>query len=172
MTDIIEQWNTKTIGGSTKLSVEDFELIQDNIHLQERTYSALEIVDLVGRITNNKSSSGPIPDTQVLVEMVVTSAGYNTVFTPGIGEVWQYIGGSANTTTNPVGNVTTELDIYDSVNDRRVLFLDQSSSSSSDYPLVETNFAPLYVSYPLTIRQRIEGSYDEAKRTYSFVRVR
>ena len=170
--DLYDPLNTKTIGGDLRLDVDTYENVQDNIHLEGVNRKLLELTDLIGRVTNNRSSSGPIPDTQVLIQLVVTSSAYDTILEPAIGEVWQYVGGSANQTTNPSGNVTTEVDIYDSVNDRRVLFIDQSSSSTSDYPLVETNFAPVYVSYPLVVRQRIEGTYDEARRTYSFVRVR
>tara|TARA_Y100000004_G_scaffold181595_1_gene227453 strand:- start:343 stop:870 length:528 start_codon:yes stop_codon:yes gene_type:complete len=170
--ELYDPLNTKTLGGDQRLDVETYENIQDNIHLERVNRKLLELTDLIGRVTNNRSDSGPIPDSQVLVESVVDAGGYNTIFTPGIGEVWQFVGGCANSTTNPTTSVTTELDIYDSVNDRRLLFLDIASSSSSDYPLTETNFAPIYVSYPLVIRQRIEGGWDTATRTYSFVRVR
>jgi len=173
MTKIIEQWNTKTVGGTGRLDTDNFELISDNINLQETNYDALKLVDLIGRITNNRSSSGPIPDTQISVEtQVASSAGYTTVFTPDQGEVWQFIAGCCNTTTNPTTSVTTELDIYDTVNDRRILFVDIASSSSSDYPLVETNFPPIYISYPFVLRQRVEGSFDLATRTYTLIRVR
>ena len=171
--ELYDPLNTKTLGGDQRLDVETYENIQDNIHLERVNRKLLELTDLIGRVTNNRSDSGPIPDTQVAIESQVASgAGYNTIFTPEQGEVWVFFAGCANTTTNPTTSVTTELDIYDTVNDRRILFLDIASSSASDYPLTETNFAPIYISYPFTLRQRVEGSFDLATRTYTLIRVR
>ena len=172
MTDIIEQWNTKTTGGTSRLSVGDFELIQDNIHLQKANYSALEIVDLIGRITSNRSDSGPIPGGQTVISSTVTGTGPTVVLRPERNEVWQFICASQQGATNPAGNVTTELEIYDEDADVKVLFLDQSSSSTSDFPLQETNFAPIYITYPYVCRINKEGTFDSVITNITFIRVR
>jgi hypothetical protein len=170
--DLYDPLNTKTLGGDLRLDVDTYENVQDNIHLEGVNRKLLELTDLIGRVTNNRSDSGPIPQSQVVITSTVTSTGPVVLLTPEKGEVWQYIAGSRITTTNPSGNVTTELDIYDATNDVKVMFLDQSSSSTSDFPLIETNFAPIYISYPFVFRANTEGTFDSTTSNYSLIRVR
>jgi hypothetical protein len=172
MSKILDQWNTKTTGGSNRLTVEDFELIQDPIHLEGKNYTALELVDLIGRVTSNRSDSGPIPGGQTVISSTVTGTGPTVVLRPERNEVWQFICASQQGAINPVGNVTTELEIYDETADVKVLFLDQSSSSTSDFPLQETNFAPIYITYPYVCRINKEGTFDSVITNITFIRVR
>ena len=170
--DLYDQYNTKTLGGDLRLDVDTYENVQDNIHLESVNRKLLELTDLIGRVTNNRSSSGPIPSTQILISSTVTGTGPTVVLRPKRGEVWQYVAGSQRGATNPSGNVTTELEIYDEDNDEKVLFLDQSSSSTSDFPLVETNFAPIYITYPYVLRINKEGSFDSVITNLTLIRVR
>ena len=172
--DLYDPLNTKTLGGDLRLDVDTYENVQDNIHLEGVNRKLLELTDLIGRVTNNRSSSGPIPDQQQLIEVTSTVAGSPiTFFTPEIGQVWLYVAGSRNSASGISGNVTTEVDIYDAANDRRVLFIDQSSSATSDFPLVETNPGGiLYVSYPNVLRVNTEGTFTNALTTHALQRVR
>jgi hypothetical protein len=170
--ELFAQWNTKTLGGSTKLGVSDYELITDGVHVEVDNLAALEAKNTVGQATNLQSQSGPIPGTQTVITSTVTDTGAVVLFTPEIGEVWQYVAGCRTGTTNPSGNVTTELDIYDATNDVKVIFLDQSSSSTSDFPYTETNFAPTYISYPFVFRANTEGTFDSTTSNYTLIRVR
>ena len=93
MTDIIEQWNTKTLGGTKELTIIDFELIQDPSHLQKANYVALEVVDLIGRVTNTRSSSGTLPGTGQILKFTADTAGAGTTLLKhGTGEVWSSVG--------------------------------------------------------------------------------
>ena len=127
---------------------------------------------LLMQATGVGSMSGPIPGTQTIFEDTQTGTGYFTALTPGVGEVWQFVGASASGTTGLSGNRTTEIDIYHPTDDKRCLVIDVSSSSTSDYPLTETNFAPIYISYPFVMRYRLEGTFTSASTQICFIRVR
>jgi len=97
---LFDQWNTKTLGGTNKLSKSDFDLIQDGVHVQETNKDALELVNLVGQATNTQSQSGGIPGTAKLIELDETSAGPFPFFIPEEGECWQCIGAATGTVVN------------------------------------------------------------------------
>ena len=99
--DLYDPLNTKTLGGDLRLDVETYENVQDNIHVQGINRKLLELTDLIGRVTNNRSSSGPIPGTMKIVETEIAysetgaATGYKTMFVPQSGEVWQFIAASS-----------------------------------------------------------------------------
>lgn len=99
--ELYDPLNTKTIGGELRLDVDTYENIQDNIHIEGVNRKLLELTDLVGRITNNRSSSGPIPGSGAVKTMTIThtevgaATGYKTIFIPAKGEVWQLIAASS-----------------------------------------------------------------------------
>ena len=99
--DLYDPWNTKTLGGDLRLDVDTYENVQDNIHLERVNRQLLELTDLIGRVTNNRSSSGPIPGTGAVKTMTIThsevgaATGYKTIFIPNKGEVWQLIAASS-----------------------------------------------------------------------------
>jgi len=114
-TKILDQWNTKTTGGSGRLSLSDFELIQDPIHIQKTNYSALEVVDLIGRVTNNRSSSGPITGTTKIEASVYTSSAIynNLTFRPDVGEVWTLDAASVTHSGGAGASIRTKLYLSD-----------------------------------------------------------
>lgn len=107
--DLYDQWNTQTLGGSTKLSVDNFDLIQDGVHVEAPNEPSLELVNLVGQATNTQSQSGPMPDTGRIEELVSESSGIQTIFRPDAGEVYQLTGVSTGTSVN----ATIVLHLYD-----------------------------------------------------------
>jgi len=101
----------------------------------------------------------PIPDTQKIEAQTFTSAGYRNYLTPSKGEVFLLNGVSVASSTNLSGNVTVEVDINDGTN--RVILYDFSTSSSSDFPIIESGaMSPIYLTYPNTLRLRCEGTFD------------
>lgn len=100
---ILAQTNTKTVGApaaSTGLtgdqapasifSVSDYDLVRNQVHLEESQVRALEILTLIGDVTGMRSSSGPIPNTgEVKTTGALTSTGKVTVFQPALGETYQ-----------------------------------------------------------------------------------
>ena len=182
---ILDQLQTKTVGAppsatgltgdqlpNTIFSVADFDTVKNQVTLQLSNLELLNVLNTVGQVTNTQSQSGPIPETQENITKTTTDSNYVTIKAPKPGEVFQLVGSSAASTTNPVGNVTTEVDIYDSADDVRVLIIDISSSSTSDYPLSETNTPPIYIAHPYTLRFKCEGTFDSAVRNFSVIRVR
>jgi len=93
--DIYDPLNTKTIGGEFRLDVDTYENVQDPIHLESVNRKLLELTDLIGRVTNNRSSSGPIPGTGKIIKITDTTGSGSPsgdVFTPEHGEVWVIVG--------------------------------------------------------------------------------
>ncbi len=181
MTKILEQWNTKTTGGSNKLTLSDFELIQDPIHLENKNYSALEVVDLIGRITNNRSSSGPIPNTVQVTKTVASNSGTKYIaFTPPEGTVWQ-VGPASFQLSGATGSVTCEQWLYGPWPEStggdgtsvRVLVSNASSSSSSYQTMNEGSpYFPLYIDENSTIKFEATGTFTTVQFYLHAVRVR
>jgi len=106
---LLTQWTTKTLGGSTKLSVDDYHLIQDPVHIEDGNIDAFYLTNAVGQATNTQSQSGPMPGTGRIEELVSSSSGVQTLFRPDAGEVWQLTGVSTGTSVN----ATIILHLYD-----------------------------------------------------------
>ena len=126
---------------------------------------------LLMQATGVGSMSGPIPGTQEVVNFVKTDSSFSSIKDPGVGEVYQYVAGSIVSVSGGSGNITTEVSILNP-DGNRVLIIDQSSSGSSDYPLVETNFAPIFVSYPNKLQFKHEGTFTSVTSNFSTIRVR
>ena len=128
---------------------------------------------LLGLASNALSLSGPIPDQMELIEVDNTDANYLTVFTVPQGQVWTYVCGSRNVASGVSGSVTTEVDIFNPNTNARVLFIDMSSTSSSDFPLIETNpGGEIYISHPCVLRVKAEGTFTSVTTTHALQRVR
>jgi hypothetical protein len=173
--DLYDPLNTKTIGGDLRLDVATYENVQDNIHLEGVNRKLLELTDLVGRVTNNRSSSGPIPGTVELISETFDSAAYKTYKTPASGEVWQVMGVSVSSTTGLSGTGVVEVDIYNPTTTDRLIMADMSFTSSSDFPIIETSVggAVFYADENTQIRIRCEGTWTSVNNvTLGIVRVR
>jgi len=117
--NVLAQTNTKTVSvppaatGLTDDSLpaevftaDDFDLVRNQVHLEEKNFQLLEALNTMGQITNMQSQSGPIPGSMKLVDGTGTTSGSKfVVFKPDAGQVWQLIaldfnitGGSGNTT--------------------------------------------------------------------------
>jgi len=105
--NVLKQTNTKTVSAppaSTGLSgdqlpdevftVDDYDLVKNQVNLEEDNYQLLEALNTMGQITNMQSQSGPIPGTLKIVTSTGTAAGNNIAFQPNAGEVWELIAAS------------------------------------------------------------------------------
>ena len=143
------------------LTAEDFDAFRARMDAQgvdglEDEYRRLL---LLGHASNMISYSQVIPNSQKIESQTFTSAGYRNYLTPNKGEVFLLMGISVASVTNGSGNITTEVDINDGTN--RCLIYDFSTSSGSDYPVIESGaMSPVYVTYPNTLRLRFEGTFD------------
>ena len=130
--ELYDPLNTKTIGGELRLDVETYENIQDNIHIEGVNKKLLELTDLVGRVTNNRSSSGPIPGTAQIFTATVTSSGTAVIpFTPNPGEVWAFQGICANVDFASAGSIKYQFYLDDLRNSNEVYFFYMVSSDTN-----------------------------------------
>ena len=183
---ILDQLQTKTVGAppsttgltgdqlpNTIFNVDTFDQVRNQVTLQLTNLELLNVLNTIGQVTNTQSQSGPLPGQLEIVETDITSAStYVTVFTPGVNEVWQFMGFNSRGVAGISGTLSYELDIFNPDNDHRLLIIDASSSSASDFPIVETNFAPIYVTSPHVVRVRVEGTFTTSLVSTGFIRVR
>ena len=100
--NVLAQTNTKTVSAppaSTGLvgdqapaeifTVTDFDLVKNQIHLEEENFQLMDALNTMGQITNMQSQSGPIPGTLKIVTSTNTTAGNNNAFQPDAGQVWE-----------------------------------------------------------------------------------
>lgn len=173
MTDIIEQWNTKTLGGTNELTISDFELIQDPIHLQKANYSALEVVDLIGRVTNTRSSSGPLPGTGQILNFTADTAGAGTtLLQPGKGEVWSIVGASY-IVSGISGSINHLLYLDDATGavGGTVVISEKSSSDSGDN-FGDVDYSPLHLDENMTLQYTFYGTCTSVSVRLACIRVR
>jgi hypothetical protein len=163
---IFDQWNTKTLGGSNKLSKSDYDLIQDGVHVQEANKDALQLVNLVGQATNTQSQSGGIPGTQTVDSASSTAADIYETFAPGIGETWKIVAISG---TLASGITRIELKLYDSTTSTYVEFGQIDGAGAA-----EMEGYPVMVSHPVTFVSHARGTYSSGTNYtyYSAIRVR
>jgi hypothetical protein len=184
---ILDQLQTKTVGAppsttgltgdqlpNTIFNVDTFDQVRNQVTLQLTNLELLNVLNTIGQVTNTQSQSGPLPGQMEIVETDVSSANtYVTVFTPAVNEVWQFLGFNSRGAVGLSGTISYELDIFNPNTNDRLLLIDASSSSSSDFPLIESgNFAPIYITNPFVVRVRVEGTFTTSLVSTGFIRVR
>lgn len=103
--NVLAQTNTKTVSAppaSTGLvgdltpaevfTVEDFDLIKNQVHLEEKNFQLMEALNVMGQITNMQSQSGPISGTGVVKEFLNTTGSgspKSTLLEPSPGEAYE-----------------------------------------------------------------------------------
>jgi hypothetical protein len=139
--DLYDPLNTKTIGGELRLDVDTYENVQDNIHLEGVNRKLLELTDLIGRVTNNRSDSGPIPDTSQITG--VTGADTNqivTVFTGVSGQVWELVAADFRSNNS---STRAQLRIY--VGSDEVEIGDETGHGGTEPFDPKGNFGPIWI---------------------------
>ena len=170
--DLYDPYNTKTIGGDLRLDVDTYENVQDQIHLESVNRKLLELTDLIGRVTNNRSTSGPIPGTQKIIQTTYTSTGDDaTFFQPDPGQVWQIVGGDT-LTSGGTGAINFSLKDADgvlafvfrtNVNGQEPIFQD---GQNNNIPF------PVYITHENFLFANIVTVATSVRASISFIRVR
>jgi len=114
---------------------------------------------LLGLASDKLSTAGPIPATIELIEDTFTSVGYKVYFTPPAGTVYQIMGVSVGSTTGLSGSGFIEVDLHEPVAGTRFIFIDQTFTSSSDFPATEIQASPLFCDENHSVRIRAEGTW-------------
>lgn len=169
---LIDQWNTRTLGGADKLSVSDYHLIQDPIHIQDINIDALELTNTVGQATNTQSQSGAIPNTMKIVSTAaITSSTTTTIFQPDINEVWVCSGMQLDASGGS-GSVTAVLH-YEDASGTEVRIEAASTSGTAEFNITSTA-GPLYVTNAvfLSVTTSSVAGGEQAILSGAFIRVR
>ena len=181
--DLYDPYNTKTIGGNLRLDVDSYEEIQDNIHLERPNRNLLELTDLIGRVTNNRSASGPIPGTGEIAAATVTISSVDVdLKAPNAGEVWQVMGVSAEAagTLSTLSGITLYLKL-DTVSGHpgssNSAYVLEWAGSGSIEPADTSYGSVLHIDQNLVLKARVfksggRGSGEEVKFKVPIIRVR
>ena len=176
--NVLAQTNTKTVAGppaSTGLigdqlpasvfRVEDFDLVKNQVHLQEENFQLMEALNTMGQITNMQSQSGPIPGTQFVLDTTSITNSQATVYQPEVGTVYQLVAASIITLD---GAATMILSLKDSTTDNLVQ-IDTFNATSNPIELNE----PIYVTNEAFLSVRTsDASSGNARLATSLIRVR
>lgn len=180
--NVLAQTNTKTVSApaaSTGLvgdqapaeifTVTDFDLVKNQVHLEEENFQLMEALNTMGQITNMQSQSGPIPGTQKIVSVSSTGAAA-TVFRPDQGQVWELVAIS-QTRTNGTASTTTALRLSDGSN---TVMLEEFSDNTGEVPLATNEASPIRISYDnfLTVAFSPSANADSINAFASVIRVR
>jgi len=178
--NVLAQTNTKTVSAppaSTGLvgdqapaeifTVDDFDLVKNQIHLEEKNFQLMEALNVMGQITNMQSQNGPIANTAQVVNTNISDAGANDVFAPGNGEVWQL--NAAASSAGYTGLSFLILKIQDTSNSLSVEISSQTSYNT-EFALNE----PIYIGYPckLIIQSGGTGTGGSTDIAAALIRVR
>ena len=178
--NVLAQTNTKTVSAppaSTGLvgdqspaeifTVEDFDLVKNQIHLEEKNFQLMEALNVMGQITNMQSQSGPIANTAQVVNTNISDSGTNDVFVPGNGEVRQL--NAAASSAGYTGLSFLILKITDTSNSLSVEISSQTSYNT-EFSLNE----PIYIGYPckLIIQSGGSGTGGSTDIAAALIRVR
>lgn len=162
--NVLNQTNTKTVGAPQSttgltgdlapaeiFTVADFDLIRNQINLEDTNFQLLEALNIMGQITNMQSTSGPIPNTQQVTNTNMTTEGFKDIIVPKQGEVWQL--SACATSAGYTGMTFAILKIQDTSNS-----LDVEISSQTSF---NTEFAldePIYIGYPCKLFVQTGGT--------------
>ena len=182
--NVLTQTNTKTVSvpsASTGLvgdalpaevfTAPDFDLVKNQIHLQEENFQLMEALNIMGQITNMQSQSGPLAGTMKMANTGrIVSSTDTTLFQPDAGQVWVCTGVQIDASAGS-GSVTSVLHYYDGTNEVRIEAA--STSGIAEYNITSTA-GPLYVTSDVYLRITTSsvGAGEECVVNGAFVRVR
>jgi hypothetical protein len=191
--NVLAQTNTKTVSvpqASTGLvgdqapaeifTVSDFDLIKNQIHLEEENFQLMEALNTMGQITNMQSQSGPIVGTGFIHVTLNPSSSAQDGFIPPAGTIWQWMGGGASL-GSASGTVKSYTSMYTPASGidhdgSAASFVIVEDSDTSDYTAISYTVpdAPIYVSSNNYLRIQVNGTYtsSESSVKMAYIRVR
>lgn len=186
---ILDQLQTKTVGApplstgltgdqlpETIFDVNDLDTVKNQVTIQLSNLELLNVLNVVGQITNTQSQSGPIPGTVDVINFNSSSSGVavgktEAGFYSNPGEVWKIFAPSLSVGGGS-GSIQHELRL---INDGATLeILDFSTTGGSLRPTTEEGFigGEIYVSYPAYLVYEATGTFTSAGLSLGVVRVR
>ena len=165
---ILEQLNTKTVGppaASTGLTgdqlpetifnVSTFDQVKNQVTLQLDNVELLNLLNMIGQVTNTQSQSGPIVNTMKMLDTgrIIANGTYD-VFRPDSGQVWVCSGMQLDASAGS-GSVTAVLH-YENASGGEVRIEAASTSGTAEFNITSTA-GPLYLSRDVWLRVTISG---------------
>ena len=182
---ILDQLQTKTVGSppsstgligdqlpETIFKVTDFDQVKNQVTLQLSNLELLNVLNTVGQVTNTQSQSGPIPDTQKIIQRTYTSTTDDEIFfRPDSGQVWVLVGGDT------VGSGGTGSIQWSLTADSSTFALIFQTSVSGQEPIGQNStnnnmMTPIYISHTNYLYANISAVATSVRATLSFIRVR
>ena len=125
-------------------------------------------LQLLGMVSNQASASGPIPGTQVIKTVTVTSGSVAILFQPDPGEVWLWLNWSGSTS----GQGGASINHYTYLSDGSVNDYLSVTSTSSTTPKATTPNSAIYVTNEVYASVQSNISTGSVVWLGSFIRVR
>lgn len=181
--NVLAQTNTKTVSAppsSTGLvgdqlpaevfTVEDFDTVKNQVHLEEQNFQLLQALNTIGQITNMQSQSGPIPGTAKIVTASAAASGLiATVFQPSAGEVWKLIDITVVWTGNS-GTINASPVLEDA--DGESIFVGRQSSTASHHEFPNIPQDALFITNEVFLRGWSAGTFTSGVWKAAVIRVR
>jgi hypothetical protein len=182
---VLDQLQTKTVGAppsttgltgdqlpETIFDVADFDTVKNQVTLQLSNLELLNVLNTVGQVTNTQSQSGPIPDTQKIIQRTYTATTDDEIFfRPDPGQVWQLVGGDT------VGSGGTGSIQWSLTPDSSTFALIFQTSVSGQEPIGQNStnnnlMQPILISHTNYLYANISAVATSVRATLSFIRVR
>ena len=168
-------------GASTGITSNLIDSFKNSLFLDEFSEDELRRLVLLQMATGAGSMSGPLMDSLVIYNLNDSSSGGYLFFTPGVGEIWQFMGASTAGQTTGSNTITYNIGVCPAAATgsefvtQGVKWINYGSSSNGQFPIIEsdTNSEPSYCSADYPCFLYIEGSgFTNFNVNAAFVRVR
>jgi len=186
--NVLAQTNTKTVStppSSTGLTgdqlpaevftVDDFDLVKNQVHLEEENFQLMEALNVMGQITNMQSQSGPIPGT-MKGEVTSLSAGTNgSFFVPAENEVWQVLDLAFNKGTGSGTGNYFVVYVDEDNSDLEIPIVDSLANGETAVQIDNWPGSPVYHTRRVQVKARYtvnSGSISNVDMRACFIRVR
>jgi hypothetical protein len=180
--NVLAQTNTKTVSAppaSTGLtgdqtpasvfSVDDFDLIKNQVHLEEKNFQLMEALNTMGQLTNMQSQSGPIPGTSKIHDLYAGDS--SNPFTPHTGEVWLLAGGTVKSVSSSAGRAFVLLE-DSNITDMELADESWTAGQQNAWDPI-SGTGPFYIDANTTLKVSITFTSGSSARIYAYlIRVR
>lgn len=165
--NVLDQTNTKTVAAppaatgltddqtpAEVFTVDDFNLVRNQVHLARENFQLLEALNVMGQITNTQSQSGPIGQGEIIKIEDTTGSGdpKGTILRPPVGEIWVLTGAQLGT----FNGTRMDLLLTDNTNAQTLKLATENSGFAIFEPLV--NAPHIYITNNLYLTYLITGA--------------
>ncbi len=161
---LYDQFDTKKLN---EITADNLDLFRDQIFIEETNEKISDDLIRTGILSNQLSSSGPIPATGRIQQITRSSDGTTTLFRPSVGEVWQLTAADA---TAVGGGIRFKFQL---TNGTRIVEIKDASVSGATDP-IDLSTVPLYIDRNVYLQINISSITGSEVGTVNaaFIRVR